>query len=412
MIAQRPGTGVDTRRALDVDRLGGDGRRDVVERADRRRAARRVRSSSIRSSPATSALWRRLHLTSGVALFLVAHGARGSSRSPARTTSSCRSSSSTSISSASSPRNTSAPARGTTSCPSRSPAACRGSSCSPSARAPHGATAATPRGFLVAASRARLGRVRVRILQRVGLEAAVLHPADVRAARARRRRSACCGRMPGRCPRSGAARSDRHGRHRARVDLRLRPRRAPAFAEGPQPVEILVAYGPWLKAAVAVAALGAGAAVVAFRRAAHRAPRTRFWGMTSLALSHARCSCDRRRGIRRVQPDALDLGYPARGAGGRRPSPPSAPFYQIAMYDQTVPFYLGRTTTLVAFRDELALGIDAEPRTPDPDDRRVGRRVARAVGRLRRAAAGSIRAALARRACRCACSRATRGASS
>jgi hypothetical protein len=31
------------------------------------------------------------------------------------------------------------------------------------------------------------------------------------------------------------------------------------------------------------------------------------------------------------------------------------------MYDQTAPFYLGRTIRLAAFRDELALGIDAEP---------------------------------------------------
>jgi hypothetical protein len=31
------------------------------------------------------------------------------------------------------------------------------------------------------------------------------------------------------------------------------------------------------------------------------------------------------------------------------------------MYDQTIPFYLGRTTRLVDLRDELALGIDAEP---------------------------------------------------
>jgi hypothetical protein len=36
------------------------------------------------------------------------------------------------------------------------------------------------------------------------------------------------------------------------------------------------------------------------------------------------------------------------------------------MYDQTVPFYLGRTTTLVAYRDELALGIDAEPERQIP----------------------------------------------
>src|SRR5205814_9521330 len=38
-----------------------------------------------------------------------------------------------------------------------------------------------------------------------------------------------------------------------------------------------------------------------------------------------------------------------------------APFYQVEMYDQTLPFYLQRTTTLVNYRDELALGLDAEP---------------------------------------------------
>ena len=31
------------------------------------------------------------------------------------------------------------------------------------------------------------------------------------------------------------------------------------------------------------------------------------------------------------------------------------------MHDQTVPFYLGRATRGVAFRQELSLGIDAEP---------------------------------------------------
>ena len=42
------------------------------------------------------------------------------------------------------------------------------------------------------------------------------------------------------------------------------------------------------------------------------------------------------------------------------------PFYQIEMYDQTLPFYLDRTTRLVGFRDELALGIDAEPEKQVP----------------------------------------------
>jgi hypothetical protein len=31
------------------------------------------------------------------------------------------------------------------------------------------------------------------------------------------------------------------------------------------------------------------------------------------------------------------------------------------MYDQTTPFYLGRTTTFVSYRDEFGLGQDAEP---------------------------------------------------
>jgi hypothetical protein len=38
-----------------------------------------------------------------------------------------------------------------------------------------------------------------------------------------------------------------------------------------------------------------------------------------------------------------------------------APFFQVQMYDQTLPWYLRRITTPVAWRDELALGLDAEP---------------------------------------------------
>ena len=37
------------------------------------------------------------------------------------------------------------------------------------------------------------------------------------------------------------------------------------------------------------------------------------------------------------------------------------PVYQVRSYDQTLPFYLRRPTTLVEYRDEMALGLDAEP---------------------------------------------------
>ncbi len=45
---------------------------------------------------------------------------------------------------------------------------------------------------------------------------------------------------------------------------------------------------------------------------------------------------------------------------------PSAPVFQVGSYDQTFPFYLGRTTTIVDFRDEFALGLDAEPKKGYP----------------------------------------------
>ncbi len=40
---------------------------------------------------------------------------------------------------------------------------------------------------------------------------------------------------------------------------------------------------------------------------------------------------------------------------------PGVPFYSVQTYDQTLPYYLDRTVTLVDYRDELAFGIDQEP---------------------------------------------------
>lgn len=41
--------------------------------------------------------------------------------------------------------------------------------------------------------------------------------------------------------------------------------------------------------------------------------------------------------------------------------PPGVPFYSVRMYEQTLPFYLDRTLTLVDYQDELAFGIAQEP---------------------------------------------------
>jgi 4-amino-4-deoxy-L-arabinose transferase-like glycosyltransferase len=128
---------------------------------------------------------------------------------------------------------------------------------------------------------------------------------------------------------------------------------------GGQPAEIMHAYAAWVKAALVVATAGAIAATIAFRRAAD-GTTARFWGVAALALSAL--------GAVHLAVAGFDVfsvtrstSAILRAAQASAPFTPGAPFYQVAMYDQTTPFYLGRTTTLVAYRDELALGIDAEP---------------------------------------------------
>jgi 4-amino-4-deoxy-L-arabinose transferase-like glycosyltransferase len=46
---------------------------------------------------------------------------------------------------------------------------------------------------------------------------------------------------------------------------------------------------------------------------------------------------------------------------------PGIPFYSIGMYDQTLPFYLKRTFTLVDYQGELAFGVAQEPQKYLPD---------------------------------------------
>ncbi len=45
---------------------------------------------------------------------------------------------------------------------------------------------------------------------------------------------------------------------------------------------------------------------------------------------------------------------------------PGIPFYSVGTYDQTLDFYLGRTVTLVQFRDEMDYGLQQEPQLAIP----------------------------------------------
>ena len=43
------------------------------------------------------------------------------------------------------------------------------------------------------------------------------------------------------------------------------------------------------------------------------------------------------------------------------PFDPAQPFYAVAGFDQTLPYYLGRAVTLVEQMDEMAFGAQQEP---------------------------------------------------
>ena len=117
----------------------------------------------------------------------------------------------------------------------------------------------------------------------------------------------------------------------------------------------VLAYGPWVAAACAVALAG-GVAGLAWIDAGRRTAAVLAFALTAqIAALLVLTGHDEFADSRSAAP-ILDRVVRQRG-----PLDPDVPFYSVRMYDQTLPWYLGRTVTLVAHRDELALGLDLEP---------------------------------------------------
>ncbi|HVB48818.1 MAG TPA: glycosyltransferase family 39 protein [Burkholderiales bacterium] len=130
--------------------------------------------------------------------------------------------------------------------------------------------------------------------------------------------------------------------------------RLPSLARVPDVAGPLAGYVPWLVAAGALWLLGAALAWGCARRD---------WDAALLAL--ALCSLG---GVQIALwgLHGFDDYYSARGLVRRlgadhRRFAPRAPFYSVDTFDQSLPFYLGRPVTLVAFRSELELGTAMEP---------------------------------------------------
>jgi 4-amino-4-deoxy-L-arabinose transferase-like glycosyltransferase len=127
------------------------------------------------------------------------------------------------------------------------------------------------------------------------------------------------------------------------------------------PAQYYLDYRPWLFAAgTAVVAGSALAAWLGFRRGAvHAVIALAFMSLCSgllVMLGHDSLS-------RSASAYHLVREVVAREGPLRK----DLPFYTVAMYEQTLPFYLKRTLTLVDFEDEMRFGLQQEPQKGIPD---------------------------------------------
>jgi 4-amino-4-deoxy-L-arabinose transferase-like glycosyltransferase len=127
------------------------------------------------------------------------------------------------------------------------------------------------------------------------------------------------------------------------------------FAGTRQPLGPLLAYAPWIKAGCAVAFLG-GVAGWWWIRAGRRTAAVLAVALTSLAGAQLVLT-----GHDELAESHSTAPILSRIVAAHGPLRTDMPFYAIRMYDQTLPYYLGRMVIPVDHPDELAMGLQSEP---------------------------------------------------
>lgn len=127
------------------------------------------------------------------------------------------------------------------------------------------------------------------------------------------------------------------------------------FADEHQPLAPLLAYGKWLTAACAVALAGGVAGIGWLWRGKRTAAILAVALTAQIAALLVLTGHDELADSRSAQPIL------ARVVSQHGPIARDVPFYSVKMYDQTLPWYLGRTVTPVEHLDELAMGLAIEP---------------------------------------------------
>jgi 4-amino-4-deoxy-L-arabinose transferase-like glycosyltransferase len=130
------------------------------------------------------------------------------------------------------------------------------------------------------------------------------------------------------------------------------------LADTPEQAQMYGEYAVWLTAAALVWLLGMIAALVLLRRSSKPAAAM-LLGLGTLLAAQLGTS-----GYNSIAPERSAYLI----AEAIRPHvKPDVPFYSVQTYEQTLPFYLKRTFTLVAYQDEMAFGIMQEPQRWIPD---------------------------------------------
>jgi 4-amino-4-deoxy-L-arabinose transferase-like glycosyltransferase len=126
---------------------------------------------------------------------------------------------------------------------------------------------------------------------------------------------------------------------------------------GDTPVQLIQAFKPWIGAAASITLLGAAYAAWVARRG--NVPRAVLvTGLVGLLATQLIVT-----GHEALSPSMSAF----RMAQLVKPYlKPGSPFYSVGTYDQTLDFYLGRTVTLVQFRDEMDFGLQQEPHLAIP----------------------------------------------
>ena len=124
------------------------------------------------------------------------------------------------------------------------------------------------------------------------------------------------------------------------------------LADTPQQVQMYGEYAGWLLAAGLVWLLGMVSALVLLRR------RNKPVAVLALALGALLAAQLGTSGYNTI---AKERSAYLIAAAIRPYVKANEPFYSVASYEQTLPFYLKRTFTLVAYQDEMAFGIMQEP---------------------------------------------------